>query len=506
MRNEIITNKKAIKIILIYLAIIMNTATTQDLPAGLFDNGTDVGDTNLSGSSIYNESTQEFTLEGAGENIWFDKDGFHYLWKKLSGDFIIRARIRFIGDGVHEHRKAGLMIRNSLSDSSSHISTAVHGDGLASLQYRKTAGNNTEEKRTGVTFADVVQIERRGNRYIMSVANSGERFKVTETSDINLNDEVYAGLFICSHNAEVLEKAVFSNVRIIIPAMEDFIPYTDYIGSNIEILDIETGLRKILHRSPKSLQAPNWTPDGRNLIYNSEGLIYSFDIQNNTVNKINSGFAVSNNNDHVLSFDGKLMGISNHSTEDENKSIIYILPAEGGNPERITAKGPSYLHGWSPDSEFLTYTAERDGNYDIYRISRYKKEEIRLTTASGLDDGSEYSPDGKYIYFNSNRTGTMQIWRMNPDGSEQKQITTDELNDWFPHVSPDGKRIVFISFPEEVKSDDHPFYKHVYIRMIPVNGDKPEIISYVYGGQGTMNVPGWSPDSKRIAFVSNSLN
>jgi Tol biopolymer transport system component len=180
------------------------------------------------------------------------------------------------------------------------------------------------------------------------------------------------------------------------------------------------------------------------------------------------------------------------------------MPVEGGIPERITALGPSYLHGWSPDGEFLTYTAERNGKFDIYKISVKNKEEIRLTDTPGLDDGSEYSPDGRYIYFNSNRSGKMKIWRMFPDGRDQQQITFDEYNDWFPHISPDGRWMVFLSYQKEVRSDDHPFYKQVYLRILPVSGGKPEVIAYVYGGQGTINVPSWSPDSKRIAFISNS--
>ncbi len=504
MKEKKPATTKAFIIILIYLALKMNIALTQNSPTGMFDNSTDIGDTKLPGSTEYNPDTQVYTLRGAGENIWFDKDGFHLLWKKLKGDFIIRVRMRFSGDGVHEHRKAGIMIRDSLTTNSVHVSGVVHGDGLTSLQYRKITGNDTEETRSELTYPDIIQVERRGDIYILSVARSGEKFKTIEIADIRLNNEVYAGLFICSHNAEVLEEAVFENVRIIIPADENFIPYTDYIGSNIEILDIETGLRKILHSSPKSLQAPNWSNDGKTLVFNSEGFIYSFNLDNRTVNKINTDFAIINNNDHVLSFDGKFLGISHHSAEDDNRSVIYILPAGGGNPERITAKSPSYLHGWSPDDEFLVYTGGRNDNYDIYRISRYKKEEIRLTASTALDDGPEYTPDGKYIYFNSNRTGTMQIWRMKPDGSEQEQMTFDELNDWFPHISPDGKQVAFISFPEEVDSGDHPFYKHVYIRIMPVNGGEPKIVSYIYGGQGTMNVPSWSPDSKRIAFISNT--
>lgn len=140
----------------------------------------------------------------------------------------------------------------------------------------------------------------------------------------------------------------------------------------------------------------------------------------------------------------------------------------------------------------------------MYKISREGGNEIRLTTAEGLDDGSEYTPDGSYIYFNSVRTGTMQIWRMKPDGSDQEQVTHDPLNNWFPHISPDGKWIVFITFGNDVDPSDHPFYKHVYLRMMPTSGGKPKVVAYLYGGQGTMNVPSWSPDSRKIAFVSNS--
>jgi Tol biopolymer transport system component len=206
----------------------------------------------------------------------------------------------------------------------------------------------------------------------------------------------------------------------------------------------------------------------------------------------------------VLSFDGRMLGISHHVAEEGGKSIIFTMPSGGGIPEQITANGPSYLHGWSPDSKYLTYTAEREGNYDIYKISVKKKKDIRLTDAPGLDDGPEYSPDGRYIYFNSARTGTMQLWRMKPDGTGQEQLTFDSYNNWFPHISPDGQLIVFLSFMPEVRADDHPFYKHVYIRMMPAEGGTPAVIAYLYGGQGSINVPSWSPDGKQIAFVSNS--
>jgi TolB protein len=255
------------------------------------------------------------------------------------------------------------------------------------------------------------------------------------------------------------------------------------------------------------LQAPNWTTDGKNLIYNSEGLIYTFDIEKRKPVVLNTGDVKNNNNDHVLSFDGKMLGLSS-GVQKLGGSIVYTVPVTGGTPKQITPKGPSYLHGWSPDGKTLVFTGQRNDEFDIYAVPSKGGKEVRLTTAKGLDDGSEYSPDGKTIYFNSNRTGEMRLWKMNADGSNQESFTNGEFHDWFPHISPDGKWILFISFlKSEAQSDDHPFYKHVYLRMMPANDPKNiKVVAYLYGGQATINTPSWSPDSKKIAFISNSVD
>ena len=489
------------------LAILYSLVTAHLMPIGIFDSHADVGTVRHAGSASYNPSLQSYVIAGSGQNMWAARDDFHYVWKRLSGNFILSTRAHFIGRGVEAHRKIGWTIRSTLDPKSPQVTAALHGDGLMSLQFRRTSGATTEEIKSADSLPNadaVIQLERRDGVYILSVAQFGDTLVSTLLADLTLPDTVYVGLFVCAHNDAVVERGEFSNVRITIPPRTGFVPYRDYLGSNLEILDLATGNTKIVHQYQGSFQAPNWTSDGKALIYAQEGKLYRFDLATSTPTVINTDFATRNNNDHVLSFDGKMLAISNHSPADSNVSIVYTLPTTGGVPKRITAKGPSYLHGWSPDGRWLVYVGQRNDDFDIYRISVGGGEETRLTTTPGLDDGPEYTPDGQYIYFNSARTGRMQIWRMRPDGSDQQQITNDNFNNWFPHISPDGKQIVFISFPLSVAADDHPFYKHVMIRLMPIGGGPARVIAYVYGGQGTINVPSWSPDGRRLAFVSNS--
>ena len=497
-----------------WLTLVLSLAVCCDVlsaqgPVGVFAAHTDVG--RGRGSASYDPQRQTYLIAGSGQNMWGSRDDFHVVWKRVSGNFILSTRARFIGPGVEEHRKIGWTIRPSLDTNSAHVTAALHGNGLMSLQFRRQTGGITEEAKSADSLPDadaVIQLERRDGEYLMSVAEYGDTLVTTRLADVALPDTVYVGLFVCAHNDTVTERATFSNVRITTPAKRDFVPYRDYIGSSLEILDVATGNATIVHQYSGSFQAPNWTHDGKALIYVQEGRLYRFDLASRSAAAINTGFATRNNNDHVLSFDGRMLAISHHAVEDSGASIVYTVPATGGTPTRITAKGPSYLHGWSPDGRWLVYVGERNGEFDIYKIpvAGGGGAEIRLTTAPGLDDGPEFTPDGAYIYFNSSRSGRMQIWRMRPDGTAQEQITNDGLNNWFPHISPDGKWIAYLAFPADVAPDDHPFYKHVLLRLMPVGGGPggARVIAYLYGGQGTINVPSWSPDGKRLAFVSNS--
>jgi Tol biopolymer transport system component len=296
------------------------------------------------------------------------------------------------------------------------------------------------------------------------------------------------------------------------------------ITSRLEIYDVEAGTRTVLKEYPYLIEAPNWTMDGEALVYNTSGKIFRVDIADPATDaQILTGEVERCNNDHVLSADGTGLAISS-SSRDSWQSKIYVLPLTGGTPRLVTPVGPSYLHGWSPDGATLAYCADRGGEFDVYTIAADGSgTEVRLTDAEGLDDGPEYSADGKRIWFNSTRTGLMQVWRMKADGSEQTQITTDETrNSWFPHISPDGKTVVFIAYAKgDVAPGDHPAGKNVELRLMSVEDcgscgsdcqcgedckcgtcSEPQTIVKLFGGQGTINVNSWSPDSRRFAFVS----
>ena len=303
---------------------------------GRFEGHADVGGPKLAGSAAYNAATQEYSMSAAGTNMWAQRDEFHFAWKKLTGDFILQARVALLGTGVDPHRKLGLIVRTSLDADATYADVAVHGDGLTSLQFRRTKGAATEQVESAVKGADVVQLERRGTTYTMSVARFGEPFTVSEVKDLALGDSVYAGLFLCAHNPDVVERASFRNVRIIRPAKADFVPYRDYIGSHLEVLDVATGDRQVVYSSGADpFEAPNWTTDGNALIFNTSGRgegrgrLFRFDLATRQPALIDTAFANRNNNDHVLSFDGTMIAISDQSAAG-GQSTVYTVPVTGG--------------------------------------------------------------------------------------------------------------------------------------------------------------------------------
>lgn len=468
---------------------------TPPTPIGIFDNHSDVGAVLHAGAADFDAAGQKYTLRGSGENMWATADALHFVWKRVSGDVTLSANISFPTTGGDPHKKAVLMIRQSLEADSAYADAVLHGNGMLSLQSREVKGAATHEIQSNVTGPKRVSIRRMGNYFLMSVAGGGEDLHLAGGSmRVVLQDPVYVGIGVCAHNKDAVESAVFSNVELAAK------PPSLY--STLETITISSTDRRVVYVAPGTFEAPNWTHDGKWLLFNGGGRLMRISPDGGKPETIDTGFATRLNNDHGISPDGTMLAISDQSQE-PRRSQVYVVPIAGGTPRRVTRDSPSYWHGWSPDGRTLAFTGQRNGNFDIYTIPVGGGEETRLTTAEETDDGPEYSPDGEYIYFNSARTGTMQIWRMKPDGSEQEQVTSDEYNNWFPHFSPDGQRMVILSYEKEVTG--HPANKDVMLRLMTMSDRHVTVLTRLFGGQGTINVPSWSPDGKRLAFVSYQL-
>jgi Tol biopolymer transport system component len=483
------------------LAVLAPPALPQGL--GLFEAYGDVGEPKHKGSMVIDAARGEYRLNASGENIWGTRDAFHFVWKSLAGDLSLTAHVAFGETTGHAHRKGGWMVRQGLDADAPYADAVVHADGLIALQYRLVKGGPTQEIQSPVKAPARIRLDRTGDVFSLYVSRDGTRFQPVGAVSVPLADPVHVGLAAGSHDAEAVSSFLFTHVGLdnagVVAADQRV------VESTLEVISIETGEREVVYSTRGHFEAPNWVRDG-SFLFNSGGRLYALPRPGGEPNLVSTGAATRLNNDHGISPDGQRLVIS-HSPEPENLSIIYVLPATGGEPRRVTSLGPSYWHGWSPDGKTLAYCARRDGEFDVYTIAADAENstaETRLTTAPGLDDGPDYSPDGQFIYFNSDRTGQMRIWRMKADGSEQQQLTSDEAyGDWFPHPSPDGKWLVFLSYDKSVKG--HPPNKDVALRLMPVSGGPPRVLTRLFGGQGTINVPSWSPDSRSVAFVSYRL-
>jgi len=465
-------------------------------PVGVFEGRQDVGTVLHPGSTSYDAVKQSYTVSGSGENMWFGMDDFQFAWKKMSGDVAISADIAFVGDKGNPHRKAVLMIRQSLDGNAPAVDIARHGVGLTSLQFRDVQGADDQEVQSDVTGPKRVRLEKRGDYFYAFVSGpDGTLQPAGASTRLKLNGPFYVGIGVSAHDKDATETAVFSNVKIEALAATDEKPV---LYSTLETVPIASADRRVMYVARAHFEAPNWSRDGSYLLFNQDGGIYKLAVNGGAPVRIPTDPQLKCNNDHGISPDGTMLAISD-STE-TGKSLVYTLPISGGTPKKITPTGPSYWHGWSPDGGTLAFVGQRGDNFDIYTVSVNGGEEKRLTTAPGLDDGPEYSPDGQWIYFNSERTGHMQIWRMHPDGSDQEQVITDETNDWFPHISPDGKWMTFVAFEKGVTG--HPPDKDVALNVMSLSDKKVKVLAKLFGGQGTNNVPSWSPDSSKVAFVS----
>jgi Tol biopolymer transport system component len=479
---------------------------------GIFDNHSDVGMVLHAGTANYDAAKNTYTLTGSGENMWITHDEFQFAWKRVSGDVELTADVSFANSSGNEHKKAVLVFRQSLDTDAVYVDVAFHNSGLIALQYRDEKGALTREIQSGALwtvagsgFATTrrrLRLTRRGAYTYLSFGDpvhyDGESIRIP------LEGDFYAGIGVCAHDKDAVEEANFSNVELKALPPSSGQPA---LYSTLETVPVDSTDRQVVYFAPGRFEAPNWSRDGSYLLFNRNGHLEKLSVKGGTPAVLDTGSANHLNNDHGISPDGTMLAFSDNSQETKSPdgksghdSLVYVMPISGGTPKQLTPVGPSYWHGWSPDGKTLAFVGERNGDFDIYTVPVTGGGETRLTTAKGLDDGPEYSPDGQYIYFNSERTGHMQIWRMKVDGTQQEQVFSDEYNNWFPHISPDGKWMAFLTYGKDVTG--HPENKDVTLRLMSLEDKKITTLANLFGGQGTINVPSWSPDSKEIAFVS----
>lgn len=478
------------------LVLLIAASRSAFCQVGIFSNEQDIGAVARPGSAKFEVDKGQYLITGGGANMWMTNDQFHFVWTKVSGDFSLAADITFPTPGGNAHRKACLMVRQSLEPDSAYVDLAAHGNGLTALQCRDSEGDVTHEIILNVSAPQRVRIEKHGDFVTASFAAANEPLQVSGAGyKLPFKEPFYVGLAVCAHDNKTTEQGQFSDVDL----ETNISGSSPAIECTLETLPVSSSDRSIVYHTAKHIEAPNWSRDGKYFLFNSGGRIYKLAVTNGTPEVVDTGSETNCNNDHGISPDGTQLAISDQS-QGNRQSRVYVLPIGGGQPRQITPVGPSYWHGWSPDGKTLVFCGERNTNFDVYSVPAKGGREKRLTTAPALDDGPDYSPDGQYIYFNSERTGQMQIWRMKPDGSEQEQITSDDYNNWFAHPSPNGQWIVFLTYEKGVKG--HPANQDVMLRLMSLSDRKTRVLAKLYGGQGTMNVPSWSPDSRNIAFVS----
>ena len=472
---------------------------------GIFDHEGDIGTVSPPGNAKFDSNLDAYQITSAGANMWSRTDAFHFVWKKTSGDVILTANIAFSESrGTHDpHRKAVLLFRQTLDPDGVYADAAQHGSGLTALQYRRERGATTQDIELNIDSPRLLRLEKRGDTITMYVSEHGEPLHPMGASiRMHFEDPFYAGIGLCSHNNDVIEKATFTHVTMEAPEPESA-KTPPVLYSTLQTIGIEDNFRRalVIATGPEKMEAPNWSRDGKTLYFNRDGHIWTIPAEGGSAAILNTGEATNCTGSHGLSPDGKRIAIS-CSTPGMPETRVYLVPSTGGELHLLTHNPWSYFHSWSPDGKTIAFTRpNHKGGGDIFSIPVDGGEEKALTMSTGLSDDPDYSANGKWIYFNSDRSGgLMQIWRMRPDGSGAEQITSDPHNNWTPHPSPDGKSVLILSYAPAIHG--HPANADVTLRILNVSDGAIRNLVQIVGGAGSDNVPNWAPDSLHFAFVS----
>lgn len=494
------------------LGACMLHAQGQSGDLGIFEGRTDVGSVTPPGTLAYDSGKGIYTITAAGANLWSREDAFHFVWKKVSGDVALTAEMNFpdSSGNPNPHRKTLLMFRQTLDADGVYADAAQHGSGLTALQYRRTKRATTQDIELNIEPPRRLRLEKRGDTITMFLSMGTEPLhQVGASIKMHFEEPFYAGIGLCSHNKDVTEKATFAHVELT-PLTTPAVPAKKVLYSTLQTVGIEENFRSahVVASERGRLEAPNWSRDGKTLIFNRGGQIWTIPAEGGKATQLDVGAATKCTGSHGLSPDGKWLAIS-CSTPGKQETRVYIIPSSGGEPRLVTENPWSYFHSWSPDGNTIAFTRpDFKGGGNILTIPAEGGTETALTTGSGMSDDPDYSADRKYIFFNSDRGGgSMQIWRMRPDGSSPEQVTSDEFNNWTPHPSPDGKSVLILSYDRGATSHpaDHPADKDVAFRVLNVADGTIRTVVNITGGAGSDNVPNWAPDGLHFAFVSTQM-
>jgi TolB protein len=472
------------------------------LPAqvGIFEGQSDIGVVSHPGSEEYDSAAKAYTLSSSGENMWAAEDDFHYVWKKLTGDLTLTADIAFPTTTGNAHKKGVLMVRRTLDKDSDYVDAAVHVVGLTSLQSRDQKGGTTREVQSYLPSPKRLRLVKRGDYFFMFVAGADGVFHLSGGGmKLALDESFYVGIGACAHDKDAVEKVVFSNVELE-PAKPGSGKPTLY--STLEAVPVQSTDRRSVFVAANRLEGPNWTADGKTLLFTRNGHLERVAAAGGTPEPVSVGKLSHLGSQHGISPDGANLAVTDGQT---GKAAVYVLPVTGGDPKRLTKQTPSYWQAWSPDGKTVLYTGTRKGKNGFYTTPVEGGPETQINAGEGVNENPVYSSDGKYIYFDSDRTGTCQIWRMMADGSAQEQITdgADGFANSNPHVSPNGLQVAFVSTDKSgsVQAGD----KDMKIRSMMLTTKAIRIIANLVGGDGTFDGEPWSPDSRTLSFVSYQI-
>lgn len=490
--------------------LLLNVQAAWCEPVGLFEGQSDVGAVSPPGTGTL-QKNGDYLIASSGANMWARVDGFHYLWKKMSGDAVLTADIAFLppayGHPPAEHRKGVLMFRQGLEPGSAQASVHVHGVGMTAIQHRDSRGANTQGIELNIDMPRSVRLEKRGDTFTLFVSNKGEPLHAVGASfQMHLDGPFYAGIGATSHDATVTDKVLFKNVKL--EALPPSPPAGLVLTSSLKVIQIEDEARRaiVIATMPGRLSSPDWMPGVKAVYFYKDGQIWKTPLldplNGGTAELVDTAGLVDCAGDYGVSPDGKSIALSCAEAKGGIRNL-YVLPFSkeggGGKPKQLTTGVNSFFHGWSADGATLLFTRGKAAAADFWSIAAAGGPEMRMTSDT-RSDGPEFTPDGKTIWFDSSRSGLSQIWKMNSDGSGALQVTDDGLENQSPHVSPDG---AYAAWLQKAPGDSAPV-QDVSIQLLSVKDGVQRTLVRFQGNRNSFSMPVWG-DKNHLVFVSYQM-